>query len=79
MLDSIKRYPEDQNSVFESLVKMGKLHGDFTQFVLEDLLQIDQKFMLTEKHVSDQTCKKKIDFFFFNYFCLIFQTSDIWF
>eukprot|EP01091_Cochliopodium_minus_P011548 TRINITY_DN3302_c0_g1_i1.p1 TRINITY_DN3302_c0_g1~~TRINITY_DN3302_c0_g1_i1.p1 ORF type:complete len:1024 (+),score=285.45 TRINITY_DN3302_c0_g1_i1:266-3073(+) len=55
MLDSIKRYPEDQNSVFESLVKMGRLHGNFTQFVLEDLLQIDTKFMLTEKHVHDQT------------------------
>ena len=56
LLESARRNLQDENSVFSALIKIGELHSDFTQLILDDILQIDQRFMQAEKHVNDSFC-----------------------
>eukprot|EP01103_Thecamoeba_quadrilineata_P007379 TRINITY_DN17265_c0_g1_i1.p1 TRINITY_DN17265_c0_g1~~TRINITY_DN17265_c0_g1_i1.p1 ORF type:complete len:623 (-),score=90.87 TRINITY_DN17265_c0_g1_i1:19-1887(-) len=54
LLVNLQRYPEDLYSIFSCFKNIGANHKSFTEFLVEDLLRIDPKFLSTEPNVDDQ-------------------------
>jgi integrator complex subunit 4 len=64
LLSNISRYPQDVDSTFACLKCVGARHGTFTgnvntilsnslEFLIEELLHIDPRFMTVEPHPDD--------------------------
>jgi integrator complex subunit 4 len=56
LLSTMQRYPYDTDDTFSCLKFVGERHGNFCEFLLEDLLHIDSRFMTVEPHPDDLNC-----------------------
>ncbi|KAL6060050.1 Integrator complex subunit 4 [Balamuthia mandrillaris] len=57
LLANFQRYPDDQLSILHCLKSLGKHHGNFAEFLVEDILHLyrgmDMRFLAVEPHTND--------------------------
>eukprot|EP01119_Soliformovum_irregulare_P018108 TRINITY_DN5496_c0_g1_i3.p1 TRINITY_DN5496_c0_g1~~TRINITY_DN5496_c0_g1_i3.p1 ORF type:complete len:936 (-),score=298.92 TRINITY_DN5496_c0_g1_i3:291-2894(-) len=53
LLANLTRYPKDVDTTFEALKSLGERHSSYTEFIIEDLLRIDSRFLTQEYHPDD--------------------------
>jgi integrator complex subunit 4 len=53
---NMKRYPEDQLSIYRCLVDVGKRHDDYIEKLIPTLLKLDKRYLPREANVEDNLC-----------------------
>eukprot|EP00026_Physarum_polycephalum_P002165 Phypoly_transcript_02170.p1 GENE.Phypoly_transcript_02170~~Phypoly_transcript_02170.p1 ORF type:complete len:966 (+),score=91.89 Phypoly_transcript_02170:35-2932(+) len=53
LIHNMIKYPQDRESIMLCLRELGKRHPSFTEFIVEDLLHIDPRFISVEPNMDD--------------------------